>query len=88
MFKKDLMWVGIIIGALSPLLVSVLINFVNIKIIGNTQFDIMNSKPALMGSLVLNVLLFRVAMMNLKKYAIGKGLLLATIVYAFLIIIR
>lgn len=88
MFKKDNILLGILIGAAMPVVVSIVVKAVNIFLLDNPEFDIMNSKPALMGCLAINVLLFRVFMVNIKKYAMGKGILLATLVFAFLILIQ
>jgi len=88
MFKKDFFLAGVLTGAILPVILSVLINLVNIWILGKPNFDILSSKPAMMGCLLLNVVMFRVLMMNLKKYAMAKGLLLATLLFAFLILIK
>ncbi len=88
MFKKDHILLGVLVGAIAPFLVAIAVNFVNILFLDKPGYDIMQSKPALMGCLALNVILFRIFMINLKKYAIGKGVLLATLVFAFLIIIQ
>ncbi|MDD3877520.1 MAG: hypothetical protein PHT69_12945 [Bacteroidales bacterium] len=88
MFKKDYFFVGVVLGALLPLIISVIINVVYKMLLDKTDFDIMTSKPALMGCLILNILLFRVFMVNLKKYTMAKGLLLATLIFAFLILMK
>lgn len=88
MFKKDFFLFGVVIGCVLPLLIAMATTFVNYKFLGNTAFDMYNNKPALMMSLVFNVILFRVFMVNLKKYNMGKGLLLVTLIFVFLIIIK
>jgi len=88
MFKKDYFLAGVIIGCLLPLLIAIGTTYVNKYILNNTTFDLYNSKPAMMMSLVFNVILFRILMVNLKKYKMGKGLLLVTILFIFFIIIK
>ena len=88
MFKKDFFLAGVLIGAILPLLFAMGTTFVNIHFMNHPDFDIVNSKPALMMSLVFNIILFRVFMINFKKYQMGKGLLLVTIIFAFLVIIK
>jgi len=88
MFKKDYFFAGVIIGAILPVIFAIGTTFVNFQFLNNPTFDIYNSKPALMLSLVFNVILFRIFMINLKKYSMGKGLLLVTIVYILLILVK
>ena len=88
MFKKDFFLAGVLIGAVLPLIFAMGTTFVNIKFLNNPTFDIYNSKPALMLSMVFNIILFRIFMVNLKKYNMGKGLLLVTLIYMLLIIIK
>lgn len=88
MLKKDYFAVGVIIGSLLPLLIAMGTTFVQLHFLNNPTFDMYNSKPALMMSLICNVIMFRVFMVNLKMHNTGKGLLLVTIVFVFLVIIK
>lgn len=88
MFKKDYFLLGVLIGCVLPLLIAIGTTFINFKFLDNPAFDMYNSKPALMMSLILNVILFRIFMVNMKKYQMGKGLLLVTIIFVFLIIVK
>jgi len=88
MLKKDFFLAGILIGAIMPLLVAMATTFVNIYFLNNPDFDIIKSGPALMMGLIPNVILFRIFMVNLKKYQMGKGILLATLVFVFLILMK
>jgi hypothetical protein len=88
MFKKDFFLLGVIIGAILPLLFAMGTTFVNIHFLNNPEFDMIKSKPTLMLSLVFNIILFRIFMVNLKKHNMGKGLLLVTLIYILLIIAK
>jgi len=88
MFKDFGFFWGTLIGGLLPLIIAVVISLIQIQYLGKLSYDIFNYKTALMGCLIGNIIMFRILMMNLKKYAMGKGLLLVTIIYAFIIIVR
>ncbi len=79
---------GVIMGCILPLLIAIGVTYVQKYLLGNTDFDMYNSKPAMMMSLIFNVILFRIFMVNMKKYKMGKGLLLVTILFVFFIIIK
>ena len=88
MIKKDFFLIGVLIGAILPLLFAMGTTFVNIHFLNNPGYDIVSSKPTMMISLVFNIILFRIFMINLKKYRMGKGLLLVTLIYILLIIAK
>ncbi|OPZ99690.1 MAG: hypothetical protein BWY70_00902 [Bacteroidetes bacterium ADurb.Bin408] len=88
MFKKDFFFAGAIIGIILPFIFAIGTELVQKKFMGNADFNILSSKPAMMLSFIFNVILFRVFMVNLKKYNMGKGLLLVTIILIFLVLIK
>jgi len=88
MFKKDFFLAGVVIGIVLPLLFALGIVVVQTQLLGHAAFSILSSKPSMMLCFILNVLLFRVFMINLKKYNMGKGLLLVTIILIFLVLIK
>lgn len=88
MLKKDYFLAGVLAGAIMPLIIAAGTTFVNLYLLNNPTFDIIKSRPALMLGLIPNVLLFRIFMINLKKYEMGKGILLATLIFVFLILMK
>ncbi len=88
MFKKDFFLAGVLIGAILPLIFAMGATFVNIHFLDNPGYDIVNSKPTMMIGMVFNIILFRIFMVNLKTYRMGKGLLLVTLIYILLIIAK
>lgn len=88
MFKNDNFAIGVIIGSVIAVLIALGISVVQTQFIDNVPFEIINSKQALMFSLIPNVILFRVLMVNLKKIKMGRGLLLVTLIFIFLILIK
>ncbi len=88
MFKKDYFFAGVIIGIVVPFIFAVGTELVQKQFLHHAAFNILNSKPALMFCFIFNVILFRILMINLKKYNTGKGLLLITIILIFLVLIK
>jgi len=88
MLKKDFFLAGVVIGCVLPLIIAAGITFVNLYFLGNTGYDIYYSKTSLILCFAPNVLLFRFLMVNFKKFQMGKGLLLVTILFIFLILMK
>ena len=78
MFKKNNLWFGVMLGLLLPVasyyLIELLLNISN-----NTSFR-ESTKQVI--SITANVFLFRMYMVKWKKDETGKGMLLATLLYA------
>jgi hypothetical protein len=85
MFKKDSMIIGILLGILVPIIAFGLFYGINILI---SQFFtkgyLIFTMPTLFVlSIFVNVLFFRYFMMKRQQDYIGRGILLATFLYAF-----
>ncbi|MFT5970577.1 MAG: hypothetical protein ACI8ZO_001091 [Flavobacteriales bacterium] len=78
MLKKNNMWFGIIIGAVLPI-ISYLIIELLLSLANNESFRESTQQVV---SITANVFLFRMYMVKWHKDETGKGILLATLVYA------
>jgi hypothetical protein len=85
MLKKDSMILGIFLGALIPVVAFGIIYGINILIskIFTNGYLIFTLPTVFVLSIFVNVLIFRYYMLKLKKDYTGRGILLATFVYAF-----
>jgi hypothetical protein len=83
MFKKDNWLLGIALGVLLPVIVYGIILLV-LKQLGTTPTGNYALKPSTTRLLALfsNFIVFRYYMVNLKYDRTGRGILLATIIYA------
>lgn len=86
-FKKDHFAFGAMIGALIPVLVSLLLELFKYQVAGTEQ-HIFQEKTRFVLAIFTNILPFRIYMVNLKFERTGKGILLVTFVYAFIYIFR
>ncbi len=89
MLKKDSMWMGIVLGLLIPVLSFGLFYVINEMI---TKFithrSIFTLATLVVVSIFVNVLVFRYYMLKLKADYTGRGILLATFIYAFIYFIK
>ncbi|MDP4268428.1 MAG: hypothetical protein Q8880_13475 [Bacteroidota bacterium] len=87
-FKKDNMLFGVAMGVLLPLICYGIFSYLaDIFEAKHNGTPIMQKSTIQVVSVVLNVLTFRIYMINLKFDKTGKGILLATFVYAILFFI-
>ncbi len=84
-FKKDSIWLGLAIGLILPVIVFFGFNAINLyssrELFDKTQI-ISNSTSQLI-ALFGNVLVFRLYMIRWGKDYTGRGILMATFIYAF-----
>lgn len=85
-FKKDNLWFGLAIGILLPLIVYYLFEAFNIY----TSRELLN-KPVIIAkstsqliALFFNVLVFRLYMLRWEMDYTGRGILMATFIYAII----
>jgi hypothetical protein len=85
MFKKDAMITGILIGILVPVLSFGLLYGLTVAIskIFTKGYMIFTMPTLAVLSIFINVLFFRYFMMKRQQDYIGRGILLATFLYAF-----
>lgn len=79
--KKDAFWLGITIGIVVPGVIYLLLHFININVRNHVSDRPYLTEPMVqILSLVMNLLLMRYYLINLKADKTGRGILLITFI--------
>lgn len=81
-FKKDSMAFGASIGAITPILMYILLSAINTVQKGGVAKPLFDENTLYVLSIFTNILPFRIYMVNLKMDRTGRGILLVTFIYA------
>lgn len=85
-FKQDSIWLGLAIGLILPVLVFYL--FESINVYGSRHLldkpVVFSKSTSQLIALFTNVIVFRIYMLRLEMDYTGRGILLATFIYAFI----
>jgi membrane protein YdbS with pleckstrin-like domain len=83
--KKDSFWLGLAVGTLLPLIVTVILYFVVISFPNSeTGMQVLRTSTVFILGIVPNALLLRYYLVNLKADKTGRGILLVTFVFAII----
>lgn len=90
LFKKDSIFLGVILGILTPLVGFVAFYYINI-LIGKYFFRgqvVLQLSTVQVLAIMCNLFIFRYYMLKLKKDYTGRGILLSTFIYAIIFFIK
>lgn len=79
--KKDSFWLGIALGIILPGILYLILHFININVVNNVKGRPYLTEPTVqIISLVVNLLVMRYYLINLKADKTGRGILLVTFI--------
>lgn len=83
--KKDSFWLGLAVGTLLPLIVTVILYFVVVSFPNSeTGMQVLRTSTVFILGIVPNAILLRYYLVNLKADKTGRGILLVTFVFAII----